>query len=104
LLDVTEARVVKNTARVRGALVELDSATFDVLAQFERSSGVRVVLGFERESKDAHWQLRSFKLIEPMPRAESDSPTPPIPPTTPAHPALPALHDAGVAPHDAAKR
>jgi hypothetical protein len=62
LLDVTEAKVINGI-----------SATFDVLAEFELSSGVRVVFSFERESKAAPWKLRSFKLVVPMPRAEEDA-------------------------------
>jgi hypothetical protein len=59
ILRVTEAKVIGGT-----------SATFDVVVEFDRSSGVRVVFGFERYSKTAPWQLRSFKLVVPMPRAD----------------------------------
>ncbi|MFT3693563.1 MAG: hypothetical protein QM831_10520 [Kofleriaceae bacterium] len=59
ILRVTEAKVIGGT-----------SATFDVVTEFERSSGVRVVFGFERSSKSSAWQLRSFKLVLPMPRAD----------------------------------
>lgn len=59
ILVVTEAKVIAGT-----------SATFDVVTEFERSSGVRVVFGFERGSKTTPWQLRSFKLVVPMPRAD----------------------------------
>jgi hypothetical protein len=59
ILRVTEAKVIGGT-----------SATFDVVVEFDRSSGVRVVFGFERNSKVAPWQLRSFKLVVPMPRAD----------------------------------
>ena len=92
ILEVTEAHQFKTTARVRGGLVGLDSATFDVLAEFERSSGVRVVFGFERENKSDPWQLKSFKLVVPMPRAQeavapSPAPTPALPKLSapPAH-------------------
>lgn len=61
ILTVTEAKVIEGT-----------SATFDVLAEFEKSSAVRCVLGFTRESKAAPWQLRSFKVVVPMPRADED--------------------------------
>ncbi|MGE5181260.1 MAG: hypothetical protein ACM31C_04325 [Acidobacteriota bacterium] len=88
IVDVTEAHQFTSTARVRGSLVELQSATFDVLAEFDRSSGVRVVFGFEREKKTDPWQLRSFKLVVPMPRAQDD--TAPATPATP-EPALPKL-------------
>ncbi|MEO6771640.1 MAG: hypothetical protein ABI467_01295 [Kofleriaceae bacterium] len=59
ILRVTEAKVIGGT-----------SATFDTVSEFERSSGVRTVFGFERQSKTAPWQLRSFKLVLPMPRAD----------------------------------
>jgi hypothetical protein len=66
ILRVTEAKVIAGT-----------SATFDVVVEFDRSSGVRVVFGFERNSKTAPWQLRSFKIVVPMPRA--DEPKSPLP-------------------------
>jgi hypothetical protein len=59
ILRVTEAKTIAGT-----------SATFDVVTEFEKSSGVRVVFGFERGSKSSAWQLRSFKLVLPMPRAD----------------------------------
>ena len=62
ILVVTEAKVIAGT-----------SATFDVVTEFEKSSGVRVVFGFERASKTTPWQLRSFKLVVPMPRADDAS-------------------------------
>ncbi len=65
ILVVTEAKVIGGT-----------SATFDVVTEFEKSSGVRVVFGFERASKATPWLLRSFKLVVPMPRAD-DVPTAP---------------------------
>ena len=65
ILRVTEAKVIGGT-----------SATFDVVTEFDRSSGVRVVFGFERGSKASPWQLRSFKLVLPMPRADEGSGTP----------------------------
>ncbi|HUJ61709.1 MAG TPA: hypothetical protein VLX92_24565 [Kofleriaceae bacterium] len=63
ILDVTEAKVINGT-----------SATFDVLAEFEKSSGVRTVFGFTRDSKSAVWQLRSLKIVVPMPRSDEDQP------------------------------
>jgi hypothetical protein len=60
ILDVTEAKVIDGV-----------SATFDVLAEFEKSSAVRCVFGFYRESKSAPWLLRSLKIVVPMPRAET---------------------------------
>lgn len=62
ILRVTEAKVIGGT-----------SATFDVVVEFERSSGVRAVFGFERQAKASKWQLRSFKLVVPMPRADDGS-------------------------------
>lgn len=69
LLGVTEAKVIGGT-----------SATYDALAEFEKSQGVRVVFGFERDSKLSPWILRSFKLVVPMPRAVEEAPPPPPPP------------------------
>lgn len=63
ILRVTEAKVIGGT-----------SATFDTVTEFERSSGVRTVFGFERASKTTPWQLRSFKLVLPMPRADEGGP------------------------------
>jgi hypothetical protein len=59
ILTVTEAKVIEGT-----------SATYDVLAEFEKSSAVRCVFGFSRTSKSAPWQLRSLKVVVPMPRAD----------------------------------
>lgn len=59
ILRVTEAKVIGGT-----------SATFDTVTEFERASGVRTVFGFERASRSTPWQLRSFKLVLPMPRAD----------------------------------
>lgn len=63
ILRVTEAKVIGGT-----------SATFDTVTEFERSSGVRTVFGFERASKSTPWLLRSFKLVLPMPRADEGGP------------------------------
>lgn len=65
ILDVTEAKVIDGV-----------SATFDVLAEFEKSSAVRCVFGFYRVSKSAPWLLRSLKIVVPMPRADTGSATP----------------------------
>jgi hypothetical protein len=59
LLNVTEAKSI-------GGL----TAYFDVVAEFEKSSGVRVVFNFSRPSKTAKWQLRSLKVVVPMPRPD----------------------------------
>jgi hypothetical protein len=65
LLTVTEAKVIEGT-----------SATFDVLAEFEKSSAVRCVFGFTRTSKASPWLLRSLKVVVPMPRADEGSAAP----------------------------
>lgn len=57
LLTVTEARAIGGT-----------TATFDAVAEFEKSSGVRVDFGFARMSKTDKWQLRRMKVVVPMPR------------------------------------
>lgn len=58
ILRVTEAKMMGN------------SASFDVVVEFERANGVRIVFGFERASKTVPWQLYSFKLVMPMPRVD----------------------------------
>lgn len=78
------------------------SATFDVLAEFEKSSGVRIVFGFSRDERALPWQLRSFKAVLPMPRADESIATKPPSPVLP--PRLPSIGiDAGTPPADAAK-
>jgi hypothetical protein len=79
LLTVTEAKSI-------GGL----TAYFDVLAEFERSSGVRVVFNFSRASKTERWQLRSLKVVVPMPRPnEGDDPlVPPLPDVSADEPPL----------------
>jgi hypothetical protein len=62
ILDVTEAKVIDGV-----------SATFDVLAEFEKSNAVRCVFGFYRRSKSSPWRLRSLKIVVPMPRADAGS-------------------------------
>jgi hypothetical protein len=64
MLRVTEAKVIGGT-----------SATFDVVVEHDRSSGVRVTFGFERAGKASPWQLRSLKLVLPMPRADESPAT-----------------------------
>jgi hypothetical protein len=90
ILTVTEAKVIGSSSPTSPSL----SATFDVLAEFERSSGVRIVFGFERDDKAAPWKLRSFKVVVPNPRPDEDPAAPP-PPSMPAQPAA-APGDAGV--------
>jgi len=79
IISVTEARAISGI-----------SASFDVLAEFDKSSGVRVVLGFTRASKTARWQLRSFKVVVPMPRPDEIEPSlvPPSPDINPDDPPL----------------
>jgi hypothetical protein len=102
LLNVTEAKSI-------GGL----TAFFDVVAEFEKSSGVRVVFNFSRPSKTAKWQLRSLKVVVPMPRADEGRPlVPPNPDVRVDEPPLlrevspssPTRPDAGAAPPDARRR
>lgn len=62
ILRVTEAKVIGNAT---GG----NNATFDVITEYARSSGVAVTLGFYRGSRTKPWKLRSFKVVLPMPRA-----------------------------------
>ena len=85
LLTVTEARSIAGV-----------TATFDMLAEFEKSNGVRVDFGFSRPSKAAPWQLRRFKVVVPMPRAEDEAARPatePPPPSVPGTEPMPAPSD-----------
>lgn len=69
LLTVTEAKSI-------GGI----TALFDVVAEFEKSSGVRIVFNFSRTSKTARWELRSLKVVVPMPRPNEETPlVPPSP-------------------------
>jgi hypothetical protein len=63
ILRVTEAKVIGGT-----------NATFDVITEYARSSGVAVTFGFFRSSRTKPWKLRSFKTVMPMPRAGEESP------------------------------
>ncbi|MBA3455671.1 MAG: hypothetical protein H0T42_21430 [Deltaproteobacteria bacterium] len=65
ILTVTEAKMIGGTL-----------ATFDVITEYARSSGVRVTFGFYRRSKTMPWKLRSFKTVLPMPRADEQPVTP----------------------------
>jgi hypothetical protein len=76
ILTVTDARAI-------GGM----SATFDVVAEFEKSSGVRVEFDFTRPSKFERWRLARFKVTVPMPRANEGQPE---------ASAGPATDDAGV--------
>ena len=79
LLTVTEARALRGI-----------TATFDAVAEFDKSSGVRVVFGFTRPSKTARWQLRSYKVVVPMPRPDEEHP-PLVPPSPDVNPNDPPL-------------
>ncbi len=69
LLNVTEAKSI-------GGI----TALFDIVAEFEKSSGVRIVFNFSRASKTARWELRSLKVVVPMPRPNEETPlVPPSP-------------------------
>lgn len=89
ILTVTEARSIGGV-----------TSSFDAVAEFDKSSGVRVDFGFARASKNDPWQLRRMKVVVPMPRADEDAaarpaivpPPPEVPPETP----LPMI-DAGMA-------
>ena len=70
ILRVTEAKMIGGTL-----------ATFDVITEYARSSGVRVIFGFYRRSKTTPWKLRSFKTVLPMPRA-GEQPASPVPGVT----------------------
>lgn len=93
IIAVSEAKVIGGT-----------SATFDVLAEFDKASGVRTVFGFFRRSKLDPWKLRSFKIVLPMPRVAEDAadkpagppPPPPPPPSRPPPPSHLPPRDAGV--------
>lgn len=80
LLTVTEARSIGGV-----------TATFDAVAEFEKSSGVRVDFGFARKSKNDKWQLRRMKVVVPMPREGEEPPA--VPPAFPELPLpLPEAH------------
>ncbi|MBA3464551.1 MAG: hypothetical protein H0T46_31760 [Deltaproteobacteria bacterium] len=63
ILRVTEAKVIGGSI-----------AAFDVITEYERSSGVAVTFGFYRESRSEPWKLRSLKVVLPMPRAGDTGP------------------------------
>jgi len=46
------------------------SASFDAVLEFTKSQGVRAVFGFYRATRSDPWRLKSFKLVQPMPRGE----------------------------------
>lgn len=87
ILAVTEAKMIGGT-----------QATFDVITEYARSSGVRVIFGFYRRSKTMPWKLRSFKTVLPMPRAD-EQPVSPMPgvtvPRVPPGPATGPLPKSG---------
>lgn len=60
IISVTDAKVLGG---VRGS--------FDVLVEYEHAN-VRAAFGFIRASKTQPWQLRSLKIVLPMPRIDDD--------------------------------
>jgi hypothetical protein len=78
IIAVTEQRVFRS-----------GNSVYDVLVEYTRSQGVRVIFGFNRASKSDPWKLLSLKTVVPMPRLDEapppmqlgDSPTgnPPLP-------------------------
>ncbi len=70
LLRVTEAKLMGSYA------------SFDAIAEFARSAGVRVIFGFYRPENASPWKLRSLKITLPMPRADELPTEPPPPPPT----------------------
>jgi hypothetical protein len=94
ILRVTEAKMIGGSSPTSPA----SSATFDVLAEFEKSSGVRVMIGLERAARAAPWQLRSFKVVVPNPRADDAAPATSAkapPPTVPGDAGVARPRDAG---------
>jgi hypothetical protein len=83
IIAVSEAKVIGGT-----------SATFDTLAEFDRASGVRVVFGLSRPSRQAPWVLASLKIALPMLRTTDDPPRPAAPDPAPA-PGVHPPRDAG---------
>lgn len=81
ILNVTDARAIAGL-----------TATFDLVCEFERSSGVRVEFDFTRKSKFERWKLARFKVTLPMPRPYEMQVDPLVPPD-PA-----SVIDAGVTP------
>lgn len=78
VLTITDARSI-------GGL----TSTFDIVAEFEKASGVRVEFDFTRPSKFERWQLARFKVTLPMPRANEAQPE--TSETTPAGDAAPPV-------------
>ncbi len=63
VLTVTDARAIGGV-----------SASFDIVCEFERASGVRVDFDFTRHDKYDRWQLARLKITLPMPRPEELQP------------------------------
>ncbi|MGE0550232.1 MAG: hypothetical protein AB7R00_24410 [Kofleriaceae bacterium] len=83
---VTLGRYVRIIAVTEAKTIQGTSASYDVLTEYTGSMGVRATFGFTRESKTERWQLRSLKVVLPMPRA-GESATPASPSTLPTEPA-----------------
>ncbi|MGE0870941.1 MAG: hypothetical protein AB7P03_20420 [Kofleriaceae bacterium] len=75
IIAVTEAKVIRGT-----------SATYDILTEYSASMGVRATFGFTRESKADRWQLRSLKVVLPMPRVGEPSSSDVVTPTESTQP------------------
>jgi hypothetical protein len=60
IIAVTEAKLYSDGT----------SAAFDVLTEYARSQGVRATFSFSRPSRRDPWELRSLKVVLPMPRAD----------------------------------
>jgi len=101
ILDVTEAKISRTTAKVATSKVPvlIDSASYELLAEFEKSSGVRAAFGFQRNGENDPWVLHSFKIVLPMPRAEDEA-AGALPATKPQA----APPDAGAGARDASRR
>jgi hypothetical protein len=63
IIAVTEQRVFRS-----------GNCIYDVLVEYARSQGVRVIFGFNRMSKNDPWKLISLKTVVPMPRADEGEP------------------------------
>ena len=59
IIAVTEAKVIGGSTR----------GTFDTLVEYSKAN-VRAIFGFVRASKAEPWQLRSLKVVLPMPRLD----------------------------------
>jgi hypothetical protein len=71
VLTVTDARAIWGSdARAPNSA----SASFDIVCEFERASGVRVDFDFTRKDKYDSWRLARLKITLPMPRPGETQP------------------------------